>query len=184
MKIYRHTKTIGAFLAILAFCAQWLVVDRLEEKLRTTQPSISFAIGPVHEKTFEILYHQTKDPTFLAEAINAAANRFAWVHFSPGFASDTEEERSKLVHEAMQAKPKTWDEYIRVRDEFLRNNGKYWNTEWRHRIGNIDRQIDIARAITFSISLIGLLMVWAGESFPSRRRKRTAGGQTASAQAE
>ena len=174
MKIYKHIKTIGALLAILAFCTQWLVVDRLEQKLRSTQPSISFAIGPVHENTFEILYQQTKDPIFLERAINAAGNRFAWLHLSPGFASDTLEERSKLVYDAMNAKPKTWEEYIRLRDEFFRSNGKYWDTEWRHKIVGIDRQIDIARAATFFISLIGLLMVWTGESFPSRRRRRPA----------
>lgn len=184
MTIYKYIKTIGALLAILAFCAQWLVVDRLEQELRSTQPSVSFAIGPVHENTFEILYHQTKDPAFLSKAMNAAGTRFGWVHVTPAFESDTLQERSKLVYEAMNANPKTWEEYTRLRDEFLRSNGKYLDTEWRHRISDIDDKIDIARAVTFCISLIGLLVVWTGESFPSRRRKRRAGGETASGQAQ
>ena len=183
MTIYKHIKTIGALLAILAFCTQWLVVDGLEQELRSTQPSVSFAIGPVHENTFEILYHQTKDPAFLAKAMNAAGVRFGWLHITPAFGPDTSEERSKLVY-AMNAKPKTWEEYTRLHDEFLRSNGKYWDTKWRRRISDIAHKIDIARAVTFLISLIGLLMVWAGESFPSRRRKRRLGGETASGQAQ
>lgn len=164
----RYRKTIGALLAVVAFVLQWTVVDVLESKSKAVFPDASFGVGEVREHSLELLYLQTRDIRFLEDALHSASMRFTVLHLSPAFQKATEEARFKVLLEAMQSKPTSWDDYLAKKQSFLREMGRFWDDEWLKGAARQQRYARIAKIFTFTVSLVGLLLVWSAEAFPSK----------------
>ncbi|MBL8300857.1 MAG: hypothetical protein JNN30_21155 [Rhodanobacteraceae bacterium] len=166
--LLRYRKTVGALLAVVAFVFQWTVVDGLEAKSKSVFPSASFATGEVNEHSLELLYLNTQDLRFLEAALQAASMRFTVLHLSPAFQEATKESRFQVLLQAMQGKPTSWDDYLSRKQSFLREMGKFWNDEWRKGAAKAQRYASFAKVVTFIVSLVGLLLVWSAEAFPSK----------------